>query len=72
MNPRDISREELLQRVNISPERLIELENSEAEADQETLALLKIIALGRRQYERGEVVPAEEVFRRLRAKYGIR
>lgn len=32
----------------------------------ETLALLRIVALGRRQVEKGATVPAEEVFRRLR------
>ena len=36
---------------------------------QETLALLKILALGERQIEEGKVQPAPEVFRRLRAKY---
>ena len=36
---------------------------------QETLALLKILALGERQIEDGKVQPASEVFRRLRAKY---
>ena len=38
------------------------------EATQETLALLKILALGRRQIEEGKTVPAGEVFRRLRRK----
>ena len=38
------------------------------EATQETLALLKILALGRRQVEEGRTVPADEVFRRLRKK----
>jgi prevent-host-death family protein len=38
------------------------------EATQETLALLKILALGRRQVEEGRTVPAEEVFRRLRKR----
>ena len=36
------------------------------EATQETLALLKILALGRRQVERGKVVPAAEAVRRAR------
>jgi hypothetical protein len=31
-------------------------------------ALLKILALGRRQIEEGKTVPADEVFRRLRKK----
>ena len=37
------------------------------EATQETLALLKILALGKRQVEEGRTVPAEEAFRRLRS-----
>jgi prevent-host-death family protein len=36
------------------------------EATQETLALLKILAIGNAELERGEVTPAAEVFRRLR------
>jgi prevent-host-death family protein len=38
------------------------------EATQETLALLKILALGNRQIEEGKVVPAVDVIERLRAK----
>lgn len=38
------------------------------EATQETLALLKMLALGRRQVEAGNTVPADEVFRRLRKR----
>jgi prevent-host-death family protein len=38
------------------------------EQDQETLALLKILALGRRQVEEGKTVPADEAFRRLRER----
>jgi prevent-host-death family protein len=38
------------------------------EATQETLALLKILALGNRQIEEGKVVPAADVIARLRAK----
>lgn len=36
------------------------------EQTQETLALLKILALGTRQIDEGKVQPAEEVFQRLR------
>jgi prevent-host-death family protein len=36
------------------------------EQTQETLALLKILALGSRQIEEGKVEPAADVFRRLR------
>jgi prevent-host-death family protein len=38
------------------------------EQTQETLALLKILAVGNRQIEDGQVVPADEVFRRIRAR----
>ena len=38
------------------------------EATQEPLALLKILALGRRQVEEGRTVAAEDVFRRLRKR----
>ena len=38
------------------------------EATQETLALLKILALGNRQIEEGKVVAAVDVIGRLRAK----
>lgn len=38
------------------------------EATQETLALLKILALGNRQVEAGRVVPAADVVRRLRSR----
>lgn len=38
------------------------------EETQETMALLKILALGNRQIEEGKVVPAAEVIKRLRKK----
>lgn len=38
------------------------------EATQETLALLKILALGQRQVEEGRTVSAEEAFRRVRER----
>ena len=38
------------------------------EATQDTLALLKILALGRRQMERGKAIPFAEAARRLRAR----
>ena len=40
----------------------------EYEQMTEAIALLKIIALARRQVEKGEVVPAAEVFKSLREK----
>lgn len=42
------------------------------EATQETLALLKILALGNRQIEEGKVVPAAEAFRAVRSRSGRR
>ncbi len=39
------------------------------ERTQETMALLKILALGERQFEEGKAQPAADVFRRLRAKH---
>ena len=36
------------------------------EETQETMALLKILALGNRQIEEGKVVPAKEAIRRVR------
>jgi PHD/YefM family antitoxin component YafN of YafNO toxin-antitoxin module len=38
---------------------------------QETLALLKILALGQQQVERGETTPLETVIGRLRSKSTI-
>ncbi len=38
------------------------------EQTQETMALLKILALGTRQIEEGKVQPAEDVIRRLRER----
>ena len=38
------------------------------EQTQETMALLKILALGKRQIEEGRVVPAVDVIKRLREK----
>lgn len=39
------------------------------EATQETLALLKILALGNRQVEEGKVTIAKDAVSRIRAKY---
>ncbi len=68
----------LIREMAVNREPLIITQNGEAKAvmqdvasyeqDQETLALLKILALGRRQVEEGRTVPAEEVFRRLRER----
>lgn len=40
------------------------------EATQETLALLKLLAMGDREIEEDEVVPAREAVAELRARYG--
>jgi prevent-host-death family protein len=42
------------------------------ERTQQTMALLKILALGMRQVEEGNVLPAENVIKRLRARRGDR
>jgi prevent-host-death family protein len=69
---------ELIRELAENREPLIITQNGEAKAvmqdvatyeqDQETLALLKILALGKREIEEGKVTPAAEVFRRLREK----
>ena len=40
------------------------------EQTQETMALLKILALGNRKIEEGRVIPAAEAIRRLRHRKG--
>jgi prevent-host-death family protein len=67
---------ELIRELAETREPLVITQNGEAtaviqdvasyEATQETLALLKILALGKRQVEEGKTVQAKEVFRRLR------
>jgi prevent-host-death family protein len=69
---------ELIRELAEKREPLVITQNGEAkavmqdvasyEATQETLALLKILALGRRQIEQGEFVTVAEAFRRARAK----
>lgn len=46
--------------------RIKRMHRTSYEQTQETLALLKILALGNRQIEKGEVEPAAAVVRRLR------
>ena len=70
---------DLIRELRENGEPLVITQNGEAtavmqdvasyEATQETLALLKILALGRRQIQEGKTVPAGEVFRRLRRDY---
>jgi prevent-host-death family protein len=69
---------EVLQVLEEQRKPMIITQNGEAKAviqdvtsyeeTQETLALLKILALGNHQGERGEITPISEVAGRLRAK----
>lgn len=69
---------EVLKRLAERREPLVITQNGEAKAviqdvasyeeTQETLALLKILALGNRQIEEGKVVPAADALGRLRKK----
>ncbi len=69
---------DVLKELSEVREPLVITQNGEAKAviqdvrsweeTQETLALLKILALGNAQVEAGEVKPAREVIARLKAK----
>ena len=69
---------EVLEKLAENRQPLIITQNGEAKAvmqdlatyenTQETLALLKILALGQREIEAGDVVPHTEVAKRLRAR----
>ena len=69
---------DVLQELEEQRKPLIITQNGEAKAvlqdvasyeeTQETLALLKVLALGSQQVERGEVTPVSEVAKRLRSK----
>jgi prevent-host-death family protein len=69
---------EVLQELETQRKPLIITQNGEAKAviqdvasyeeTQETLALLKILALGSQQVERGEVTPISDVAKRLRSR----
>ena len=69
---------EVVRRLAEEREPLVITQNGEAkmviqdvasyEATQETMALLKILALGNRQIEAGKVVAAEDAIKRLRKK----
>ncbi len=69
---------ELIRELAQTREPLVITQNGEAkavmqdvatyEATQETLALLKILALGKRQVEEGKTFTLAEVSRRLRAR----
>lgn len=69
---------EIVRQLTDEREPLVITQNGEAklvlqdvasyEATQETMALLKILALGIRQVEEGKVVPAAEAIRRARKR----
>lgn len=69
---------EVLQKLSKSGEPLLITQNGEARAvmqdiatyenTQETLALLKILALGNQEIAEGKVIPLANVVRRLRSK----
>ncbi len=71
---------EIVREIGEKGEPLVITQNGEAKAviqdiesyerTQETLAFLKILALGNRQIEAGRVQPAAEVVRRLREREG--
>jgi prevent-host-death family protein len=69
---------EIVRELAVQREPMVITQNGEAtaviqdigsyEETQESLALLKILALGNRQIETGRVVPAAKVIKRLRGK----
>lgn len=69
---------EVLQQLGESREPLVITQNGEAKAvmqdvatyeqNQETLALLKILALGQQQVEQGKTAPLSTVIKRIRGK----
>ena len=69
---------EIVRELAVQREPMVITQNGEAtaviqdiasyEATQESLALLKILALGNRQIETGRVAPASTVIKRLREK----
>jgi len=73
---------EIVRKLNEHREPLVITQNGEAkvviqdiesyEQTQETMALLKILALGTRQIGEGKVRPAEDVIKRLRERQEAR
>lgn len=73
---------EIVRKLGEQQEPLVITQNGEAkvviqdiesyEQNQETMALLKILALGMRQVEEGKVLSAEDVIKRLRQDRGAR
>lgn len=72
---------EIVRELAVQREPMVITQNGEAtaviqdiasyEETQESLALLKILALGNRQIETGRVVPASTVIKRLREKQAV-
>ena len=72
---------EIVRTIAEQPEPYIITQNGEAKAvlvdyesyeqQQETLALLKILALGEKQVREGRTKPASEVFDRLQKRWSI-
>ena len=73
---------EIIRNMAEQQEPLVITQNGEAkvviqdiesyEKTQQTMALLKILALGMRQVEEGKVLPAEKVVKRLRDRREVR
>jgi prevent-host-death family protein len=73
---------EIVRKLGEQREPMVITQNGEAkvviqdiesyEQTQETMALLKILALGMRQIEEGKVLPADDVIRRLHEGQGAR
>ena len=73
---------EIVRKLGEQREPMVITQNGEAkvviqdidsyEQTQETMALLKILALGMRQIEEGKVLSADDVIRRLREGQGAR
>ena len=69
---------EIVKTLNINREPLVITQNGEAkvviqdiesyEQGQETMALLKVLALGMRQIGEGKIQPAEDALKRLRGR----
>jgi prevent-host-death family protein len=69
---------EIVRNLAVQQEPMVITQNGEAkvviqdiesyEQTQQTMALLKILALGMRQVEEGNVLPAENVIKRLRER----
>ena len=72
---------EIVRELGEKQEPMIITQNGEAKAviqdlasfeqTQETLALLKILALGERQIEAGQVTPARDAIKKLRAQLKV-